>query len=402
MILAYDDRNITLNGKKVVSDTGGTYRASQRMIDFFASANRFQQSNWNSFDHHTAHQDQIQFLVHRNNENKILHTALVGEMNGLLAALCSGQTMLKLDEDRLSSDAPWPLLSDHRLYQAWIQEEPYARTPDARIADQAPRTLDLPMRKPDAMTGSECVLQWKTLSAQDRERRVLKEWQAGNVPLATRQLVPIEVRLADRKGNQHQIVYFVTSDVLSIGADDNFLRMPISPGLALQLAESVDCLLPTTKIVRDIAQASQTRVVPKPMTAARESLETFWEHQQLIDQQLKELERDRGPRLVSGHKKDVVLTNRLKEKAHRVAIFGWFYPDGRLIQNLYVGHIDHYVDYSHGIRLVAQSMLLDGRQVRMQDVLTDNDLCALLSDEGAISLRDLLQASQWPQVTPLE
>ena len=35
IVIAYDDRNIELDGKKVVSDTGGTYRATYRMVEAF-------------------------------------------------------------------------------------------------------------------------------------------------------------------------------------------------------------------------------------------------------------------------------------------------------------------------------------------------------------------------------
>ena len=36
VVLAYDDRNIMLDGKRVITDsTGGTWRASQRMMDYF-------------------------------------------------------------------------------------------------------------------------------------------------------------------------------------------------------------------------------------------------------------------------------------------------------------------------------------------------------------------------------
>jgi len=31
VVIAYDDRNITLDGKPVVGPTGGTYRATERM-----------------------------------------------------------------------------------------------------------------------------------------------------------------------------------------------------------------------------------------------------------------------------------------------------------------------------------------------------------------------------------
>jgi hypothetical protein len=35
VVIAYDDREVTLDGKLIVSSTGGTFRASQRMIDRF-------------------------------------------------------------------------------------------------------------------------------------------------------------------------------------------------------------------------------------------------------------------------------------------------------------------------------------------------------------------------------
>src|SRR3954464_12851591 len=38
VVIAYDDREITLNGKKVVGPTGGTYRATGRMRDALGKA----------------------------------------------------------------------------------------------------------------------------------------------------------------------------------------------------------------------------------------------------------------------------------------------------------------------------------------------------------------------------
>ena len=87
-----------------------------------------------------------------------------------------------------------------------------------------------------------------------------------------------------------------------------------------------------------------------------------------------------------GIKKDVVLTNRLSEKPHRVAIYGWHYPDGKPIQPLYVGHVDWYVDYSHGIRLMSQRMVVDGQPMRVSEVLMNKDLSVLLSNEGPIEI----------------
>ena len=90
-----------------------------------------------------------------------------------------------------------------------------------------------------------------------------------------------------------------------------------------------------------------------------------------------------GP-LVAGHKKDIVTTNRLKEKPNRVAIYGWHKLDGKPIQPLTIVHGDTYVDYSHGVRLVAREVLLDGRAAQIEDVLRDPALAPLLSAEGPI------------------
>jgi hypothetical protein len=55
------------------------------------------------------------------------------------------------------------------------------------------------------------------------------------------------------------------------------------------------------------------------------------------------------------------------------------------IQPLYLGHTAAWVDYSHGIRLVSQTMLLNGRPTNIPAVLADPNLCSLLSDEGVIA-----------------
>ena len=67
-----------------------------------------------------------------------------------------------------------------------------------------------------------------------------------------------------------------------------------------------------------------------------------------------------------------------------MAIYGWHHPDGKPIQPLYVGHVDWYVDYSHGIRLISRRMMVDGRPMQVADVLRDKELSPLLSNEGPI------------------
>ena len=127
--------------------------------------------------------------------------------------------------------------------------------------------------------------------------------------------------------------------------------------------------------------AAAVKLEPKPLTKDRETVETFVQHNDIIEHQ-------RGDKplgeLIAGHKKDVVVTNRLKEKPDKVAIYGWHKLDGKPIQPLYVGHADYYVDYSHGIRLLRQTMRVDGQSRQVADVLRDAELSKLISDEGSI------------------
>lgn len=87
VVLAYDDREITLDGKKVVSDSGGTWRASGRMLEYLrdSMAVSFSVDTLGGFVRHRG--KQIDLLLHPNPANRILHTEMIGEMNGYMHAL---------------------------------------------------------------------------------------------------------------------------------------------------------------------------------------------------------------------------------------------------------------------------------------------------------------------------
>jgi hypothetical protein len=109
VVLAYDDRNIMLNGKKVVSDSGGTWRASERMRRALGATFAFTTDTVGEFVRHRA--PQVQLLVHPNPENRILHTEMIGEMNGFAHAMLVG---------RPAYDRRTPLLRRERAYTRWV------------------------------------------------------------------------------------------------------------------------------------------------------------------------------------------------------------------------------------------------------------------------------------------
>ncbi len=385
VIIAYDDREITLNGKKVVGPDGGTFRASQRMLTRFRRDLELTEQDCGPFKQTSGLAGRVQFFVHPNPENKILHTALVGEMNGLLQGLTQGADLAE----------KWGTFGGPRAYSKWIQPQPFSDPAAARaeIPANAPNVrLAFPERPANAPTGSRFQQQIASLPRDQREAAILKELSSGNVPEALRRLVPIRVQARDDSGIKHSATYFVMSDHMAIGTDEDFFRVPITPATATVIADKFDASLITTKVSDDVFAAAQVKLDPKPLTKDRDAAPTFWQHHQIIEEQLRG--KPRGP-LVAGIKKDVVLTNRLKEKPHKVAIYGWHYPDGRPIQSLYVGHVDWYVDYSHGVRLMSQQIIVDDRPLKVSDVLKDSRLCPLLSSEGPIDTAEVVQAAEW-------
>jgi hypothetical protein len=85
-VIAYDDREILLNGKKVVSSTGGTYRATQRMIQYFTEHTSISQKQDSTIQQYSAINNRARFIVHSNPDTLILHTVLV-ERNGFIHSI---------------------------------------------------------------------------------------------------------------------------------------------------------------------------------------------------------------------------------------------------------------------------------------------------------------------------
>jgi hypothetical protein len=245
----------------------------------------------------------------------------------------------------------------------------------------ADEKLALPPRSSDAVTGSQFIGQIESLSPVEREAAILKEITIGNVPDFLRSLKPIHLNAKDSKGTEHKATCFVACDYLAVGTDDDFFRVPIRPRTAQAIADAAGASLITTKLSDEIFRQAHVKLPPRPLTKDRDAAATFFQHHKIIEEQ-----RQGKPLglLLAGIKKDVVLTNRLAERPNRVAIYGWHYPEGKPIQPLYVGHTDSHVDYSHGIRLMSRTIIVDDRPMDVRDVLKDKELSLLVSNEGPI------------------
>ena len=240
-----------------------------------------------------------------------------------------------------------------------------------------------PSRPAGAPTGSQFAEKIQGMAAADREELVFSEIARGNIPGFLRSFKEVSVTAAGPDGKSHRAVFETLPDYLAVGSNDDFLRIPMTPRTAQRIADRFGCVLPTRKMVDDIYAAAAVKLTPKPLTKDRESPATFLEHQKLIEQ---ERAGKKTGELTAGHKKDIVVTNRLQEKPKRVAIYGWHQPGGKPIQPLTIVHGETYADYSHGVRLVCETATVDGHTMKIADILKDPNLSALLSDEGVIAV----------------
>jgi len=253
----------------------------------------------------------------------------------------------------------------------------------ATARPRTPRLAALPPRPQDGITGSQFAIRTAAWSERDRQRAAVDEIERGNLPRYLGRLRPVELRWQPSGRDVITATIWVTPDYLALGSADDFLYMPLSWPSATEVAQRFGCVLPTPKMVDAIYAQSRAHLEPQPLPAGSEmrSNAYFERHQKLIDAQRAGIARGT---LLSGHKKDVVLTNRLLGHPDRVAIYGWHRLDGRPIQPLSTVHGVRYADYSHGVRLVWHEVWIDGSPHEILDVLADPALAPLLSDEGAI------------------
>jgi hypothetical protein len=228
------------------------------------------------------------------------------------------------------------------------------------------------------ITGSDfykTVASWKW---KERDSFAVQEILSGNMPSFFKKLMPVNTEIKDGTGNIHVAVFYVLPDYLSIGTDEDWARIPLTPMAAQKIADSFHCFLPTRKIVDLIYQQASVKLEPVPMYAFRDSSVTMWQHHLIIEGQRK---GRKG--LIAGIKKDIVISGKVSRdaKPNREAIYGWHLLNGKPIQPLYSGHINWWVDYSHGVRLIYRKIKVDGKEMDYEDVLKDPTLRNLLCDE---------------------
>lgn len=253
------------------------------------------------------------------------------------------------------------------------------------------QTLKLPQRKADALTGSAFAISISDslLTLAQREKIIFKEIKNGNAPNFLRKLTKITDSTDWDLGiDKISISYYVLPDYFCIGNDEDFLYVPMTPILAQKVADLTNCSLPTKKMVDQIYKNATIKLQPKPIppTKAMTTVSVFIAHTEIINIQLNDFNAQHiNSELIAGHKKDIIISNKIYgEKLARVVIYGWHKLDGKPIQPVYNKHTNTWADYSHGVRLVQNTVWLNGKKTTLAKILAAAKQSLLLSDEGKI------------------
>ncbi len=238
--------------------------------------------------------------------------------------------------------------------------------------------LNIPVTTTQRITGSDFFEKVTTSNWKERDSLAVKEILSGNFPSFLKKFTSVNSQIKDSTGKVHRAIFFVSPDYLSVGTDNNWARIPLTAMAAQKIADSFNCFLPTRKIVDLIYQQAIVKLKPVAMFAFRDSSVTMWQHHLIIEG----LRKGRKG-LIAGIKKDVVISGSILRnmKQNREAIYGWHQLNNKPIQALYTGHINWWVDYSHGVRLIYKKIIVDGKELDFTDVMKSSIYKNLVCDE---------------------
>ena len=249
-----------------------------------------------------------------------------------------------------------------------------------------------PPRQSTAESGRAFLERTKHYDRTRREEAILRAVLAGNVPDHLRRTVPVNFRIRTA-GGLLPVRLQVLPDYLAIGSDTDFVRIPVDFYTAAALATRLHMSLPTRALVDRIWQASAIHTRPHPLPPGQAMTSNLWigRHQDRAETRLRHLPAYQPGKLVAGHKKDLVLCARLLAHPGRVPVYGWHHPDGRPLQPLSLVHTADYADYSHGLRLISRTILVDGRPMDLHTILQDPGLGPALAGEYIRESEHLVQ-----------
>ncbi len=246
--------------------------------------------------------------------------------------------------------------------------------------------INLPERQANAMTGTEFFNYVQKKSGTYREKQIYQEIVEGNIPNKLKTLKPITF-ISKVNGKQHKITFFVMKDFFAIGSDQDFVRVPMNLPTALKLCKKLNMVLPTSRMVDIISASADYRLSSIVLPPSSHMAETFYyeKHSKLLkyDELTSPFVNNDRNSLIDGHKKSIIMSKKLFSNPDRIAIYGWSGKSKKNIQPVSIFHQKNYVDYSHGLRLVSNRAIFDGKEVNLTQFL-QSQYAEMLSDEGIL------------------
>jgi hypothetical protein len=217
VVIAYDDREIMLDGKKVVGPTGGTFRATGRMRDALGKVFPLTESDNPPFHETVGLDGRIHYYVHPNPQNKIHRRHQRYEQPGPRSRWARRGNRGHLRRAQATQvGAPEPTPRE-------VPPMPPKQSPPVKSQSQ------LPPRPAGAMSGTAFVESLAGLNLADRETAIHREITSGNFPEFLRNFKVVAIRDKSPDGKEVVATLEVMPDYLAVGGDDDFVRMPMTP-----------------------------------------------------------------------------------------------------------------------------------------------------------------------------
>ena len=368
-VICYNDSVALLNGEPIVSPTGGTWYRSRVMYRYLRD--NLTNFNWTvdedgDFEKYYTDNNRIQFILKTNPSKAIYHTVLV-ERNGYAQALLSGTA---------KEGSGYTFWGTH-AYDSYVQSKTVY-----------PHILRIPPRQKDAIGGSEFMDQITNMNLAEREAAIYNQIANGNIPNSFRKVNHITRTVKDVSGTDRVVEMDILPDFLAVGSDDNFCRIPMLPTTAQRLATLFNATLPTSKISDMAWESAEIKMNPQPIAwdNANITVPVFKSHNATIEEQRLTFGKNLST-AIAGHKKDIIISNNIASNQNKLYIYGWHYQNGDPIQSISGAHDNQYVDYSHGVRIVNQEIMIDGELAKVRNILRDANLYKLISNESGAMIQ---------------
>lgn len=223
-----------------------------------------------------------------------------------------------------------------------------------------------------------CLQPFGSLSESARNLAVEAAIIQGELSPHLLTFLPVKIR----HGSLTATIY-VSPDYIGVMGSDGHFRTPL-PAVSLQrIADHFGASLPTARMVDGIYHSDGAVRISfngySPTRGESRDSTRLWIASNVSIE--KKLAGRTG--LVAGHKKDVVVGPTQVARPDKVAIFGAWGSDGKIIQGLNVK--DHYLgysDYSQCGRLIYPVVTIDGSDWDMADVFRHPTYRELLTGEG--------------------